>query len=332
MIIYIFVIALLVMMSAVYSSTEIALLALSRSEQDRLKTTHFVYRKILIKWQYYPSSIVSINTIANNMVNIAASVLAGSAVKQVLEETTYQGYSEVLSIAILTFVVIIYGEIVPKTIAKNYPKAVAMLTLPVLFVSYYLFFVFSKILTPISGLILFLFRINIWKRDENKLDKDEIEALIDYGKEDGALAEMERQIAKKTIRLQEIKTKSIMTHRMEIISISLDASFDEVIKTFQKSGRSKLPVFDGKKDNIVGVLFIKDIFVHKKKSDFQVKKYIKNAVFVPELIHIPALIRTFRKEEVHLVLVVDEYGSLSGLVTLEDITYEIFGEFEDKYD
>jgi len=292
-----------------------------------------LYRRFIQFWQHYPNKMLLTITIGNNIVNIAASVLASLYVRRLLFHhvaAAPQWAAEVVSVSAMSFLVIIFGEIVPKTIAKHYPVQTSAVTVPVLSVCYYLFYLFAHILNPVAGVILLLFRINVWRKSaEVKIDRAEIEAAIDFGLEDGILAEEERKIAKKIIRMREIKIKNIMTHRLKIVSVGLDASYDEMVSLARSSGRSKLPVYDGDKNNIVGVVFIKDLSINAKRKK-AARQYMREPVFVPELINIPSLLKIFREEETHIVLVVDEYGSLAGLVSLEDITYEMFGEVEDR--
>ncbi len=320
------VLLVLLLLSAFFSGSETALLALDRLRVRYLQQKGQPKAAQLAQLLERPDRLLGGILVGNNLVNIAASVVAtGFFVSQ------FGDRGELLTILILTPVLLILAEVCPKTYAAQYPEKTSFLVLrPILLVLWMLSPVIH-VVTRLSGLLTgFLHRGEI---ENDTLSEDEIRAIIEAGGESGVVAAEQRRMLHGIFDLSETRVRDVMLPRTEIVGVEAESSFETVLEILRQARHSRFPVYVESLDNIVGVIHSKDILAYiGKEETFSLKKLCRNPHFVPESNRIALLLQSFRKRKEHLAIVVDEYGGVEGLVTLEDVVEEIVGEIHDEHD
>jgi len=279
-------------------------------------------RKLLI-------SIIIGNTIANVAIASIAAVLATSWSRK-------YGFNETVvllgNVLVVTAVVLFFSEIIPKVTAIKNSERVATLFAYPMTLFYYLFLPFSVIFDFLARILSVSFGVD---RDKFSLTEEELRTLVDVGEEKGALQKDEKEMIHSIFEMSETIAREIMVPRTDMVIIEKDATLNQVLALVKENLHSRIPVYDQSVDNIVGILYLKDLLplLRKRKlDDFDLTKIIHTAYYVPEQKKINELLREFQKERIHMAIVVDEYGGTSGLVTLEDVIEEIVGEIQDEYD
>jgi CBS domain containing-hemolysin-like protein len=229
----------------------------------------------------------------------------------------------------MTAIVLIFGEIVPKTIARHNPERLALK------ISGLVYFLI-KIMSPIT----FLFRRlnsrvvrNMEAEGKLTVTEDELETIIDTMEEEGSIDEEEATMLQKVLDLSDITVAEIMTPRVDMIAIDIQRTIDQIIEIFFKHKYSRIPVYDGSSDNIIGILYERDFFTKLiKGQQVNIKKLLKKPLFIPHSTKVDALIELLQLENNHMAIVVDEYGGVDGIVTMEDALEELVGEIYDEHD
>lgn len=318
------VVALLALVvSGFVSGSEIAYFSLTPAQCEELDETPrgASIRRLLDK----PERLLATILIANNLVNVTIVVLCNFALGPVFDGMP-PVWSFVLQTVILTFLILLFGEIMPKIYANNYPTqwarfAVAGITF------------FERLFSPLSGLLVR--SSTIVKRVVNKhadhLTADELSTALDIT---DVKAGDDKEILQGIIKFGDTAASEVMTPRIDITDLDVDMSFDEVMKVVVDSGYSRLPVYAGTQDDIRGVLYSRDLlpYVGREAGSFQWQKLLRKPYFVPESRMIDDLLEDFRKLKIHMAIVVDEFGGTQGLVTMEDVLEEIVGDINDEYD
>lgn len=308
-----------IFLSALFSGAEMGILSLDyiklryEAEMGRKKSL-VIYN--LVK---DPALIIACLLIGNNFVNVFASVLTASM---------YENY-ELLSGIILVIIILIFGEIIPKAIFCKKKNKLIILLAPFLQLTFKIFSPFLKRITYFTNALA-----EVSGKEEGYLTKEKIKFFIDKGKQGGIVGESEREIFDKIFSLSEVKVGEVMTPRANMICLDFNANIKKIIEIYKKYRYSRIPVYENNMDNIIGIVYIKDIlnFWGKEKDDFRAIEFVRLPLFVPESKRIGDLIREFREKRIHIAIVVDEYGGTSGIITLEDLLEEVFGEIQDEYD
>jgi len=240
----------------------------------------------------------------------------------------------VVTVAVLSLIAVLLGLFVPRAIGARHAQAVLLvLVWPLEFVTW--------ITQPLVGLLFFLARLLTRPFGANPeagalalVTEDEIRSLVETGQAQGVLQEREQRMITSIFAISEKPVHEVMVPRTDIVAIDVDTPAAEILKDITKVGHSRIPVFEGSPDNIIGILYVKDLFrrLARGEKDVQIRPYLRPAQFVPESKKIDQLLRDMQKEKVHIAIVVDEYGGTSGLVTIEDLVEEIVGEIRDEYD
>lgn len=311
--------------SAFFSGSEIAYYALRPSQLEEMEDEGLPNGKRVARLMKDPERFLATLLIANNLVNITMVVLLTYAISQ-----TIKFNSSVLNFIVqtlfLTFLLVLFGEIFPKLVAKGRPGVWAKKT--------------SGILTAVSGMLAPLAKgmakstpiINrIISKKDPQLSADELEKALEISNlKEG----QERDMLESIISFGEKEVSEIMIPRIDVTDIEIHASWSEVMQTVVESGYSRIPVYDTTQDIIKGILYAKDLLPHlnNRTESFEWQKLIRSAYFVPENRMIDDLLEDFRHKRMHIAIVVDEYGGTQGIVTLEDVIEEILGEIDDEYD
>lgn len=314
--------------SAFFSGSEIALSSLSKIALKRLgkespRKKHY-FETLLSN----PSRWLITILIGNNLVNIAAASLATILVQQWIGGA--QGKAVGVATGVMTFVILLFGEITPKRYCREQAEKVALRVIePIFFL--------STILSPVVRTLTFLSQGILGpiakKSLPRLLTEKEIHTLIDIGQEEGALEEKEEELVHSALEFDETIVKEIMTPRTKMVAISKDASLRELANLINEAGYSRIPVYEKRVDNIVGVIYAKDLLSIPDKWDkLKVKDITHPPIFVPYTMKLSEIFHQLQREKTHLAIVVDEYGGVAGIITIEDLLEELVGEIEDEYD
>ena len=314
--------------SAFFSGSETAVTTIGRGKLLALQERH-PGRKKSIEWLLEDMQrALTVILIGNNLVNIAASAVATSLALSLM------GSKGVLvSVVFMTVVIVIFGEILPKSVAIVKYEAFVIAALPVLRVIH----VFaSPLIFATTGIVRFigtLVRVDLSAR-HTFVTREEIEQMVDIGEASGVIEEDERKMTHGIISFEETRVYEIMIPRTDMVAISSEMTLEQSVAVFQECGHSRVPVFEKSPDHIVGILYVKDIIgaIYAGRYDQSVHGLKREALFVPEMMRIADLLDIMKGKRVHMAIIVDEYGGTAGLVTLEDLIEEIFGEIQDEYD
>jgi putative hemolysin len=317
---------LLLIASALISGSEVAFFSLSNEDLSTIQDQDPIRGKAVAKLLESPKNLLSTILILNNLINIGIVTLT-TFVTWSLFGTNATGIVIVLVQTIgVTFAIVFFGEIVPKVYANKAKIGFS------LFMATSLSF-FSSLLRPFSTLLM-AFSDLIERRIQKKgysLSVNEINQALELTTED--TPEEEREILRGIVNFGTLTVKQVMKSRMEITAVEMDMDFHELMDKINKSGYSRIPVYEETIDSIQGILYIKDLLPHIDRDEtFEWKELIRKSFFVPENKKVDSLLKEFQQRRVHMAIVVDEYGGTSGLVTFEDLIEEIIGEINDEFD
>jgi putative hemolysin len=322
-IIYIILIAVLILMSAFFSATEIAFSSLNEIKlKHMIQNGHKRAQKTLDLSENFDKVLTTI-LIGNNIVNIASASLATVIFIQ------YWGNAGVtISTAVMTVLVLIFGEITPKSIAKRVPESFALaVTIPLKF--------FMFILAPLNVIFSFWQKLmgKLFKfEDAPAITEEELLTYVSEAQQEGGINENEEEMIRNVIDFDDLKIEEIFTPRVKVVAIPIDETTKKITHAFRHSGYSRLPVYEGSIDHIVGVINYKDYF-NKVLLDRQpLENIIKKPVFVTEYMKVSNLLELLQDNKSHMAVVKDEYGGTLGVVTMEDILEEIVGDIFDEHD
>ncbi len=316
----------LVILSGFFSATETAYTSLSTIKLKSLSQKDVKYKKVLLLYERY-DKLLSTILIGNNIVNLTASSLALIFFTKIMAEGSFLDPTFV-STAVITIVVLLFGEISPKNIAKAYPEKLAVAFYPLIMLCYYIFYPLNILLGLFKKLLNVLFRLD---RKEAITD-DELITIVNEAEEDGTLKEEESNLIRSAIEFDDLEVKDILVPRINVVAVPTDATKQEIKKVFDGERYSRLPVYKDTIDSIVGFIHEKDFYRNYFKQDFNVLDLMQKVEFVVEHTKISVLLKKLQAKKVHMAVVLDEYGGTLGIVTVEDIIEELVGEIYDEYD
>jgi magnesium and cobalt exporter, CNNM family len=330
---YILTFIILFLLSAFFSSSETAFFSYSRADIERTKKKTEPAAKQVVNLLAFPQKLLITIVIGNTVVNIAAASLAALLTLQISEYYKWDDtIAIIINVVVVTFIILIFTEIIPKVAAVKSPYKLAQKFVYPLTVFYYIFSPITSILNTLTHWLTHTLKL---AKNKSLLSEEELKTLVDFGEEKGTLEEEEKEMIHSIFEFGETSVKEIMIPRIDMISISSTAEIEELLDLIKEHLHSRMPVYKETVDNIVGVVYAKDLLPlmnTKKSKDVSIDKLTRPAYFVPEQKKIDDLLREFQSEKIHMAIVVDEYGGTSGLVTLEDIIEEIVGEIQDEYD
>ena len=319
------IIVFCVIMSAYFSATETAFSTFNRIRVKNLADKGNKRAAKVIKLSENYDTLLSTILIGNNIVNILASSIATILFVDLLKDGSLAEWSSAISTAVLTLVILTFGEISPKTIAKKKPEAFAVFAAPLINVLLYVFLPFTFVFKQLQNGLA-----KIFKSDEDKgMTEEELISIIEEAEEEGDLDKEETDLIKSAIEFNDLEVSDIFTPRIDITAISKDATREEVRSLFIESGYSRLPVYEDDLDNVVGILYYKDFFTVEFSS---YEEIMKPVIYVAKNQKINELLKELQEKQLHMAVVMDEFGSTAGIVTLEDILEEIVGEIWDEHD
>tara|TARA_Y100000310_G_scaffold329968_1_gene400782 strand:+ start:6533 stop:7765 length:1233 start_codon:yes stop_codon:yes gene_type:complete len=313
----------LLILSAFFSGTETALISTNMIKVKSLVKQKKKGSRALFKLKKNPHRLIITLLIGNNLVNIGAAALATYIFTNIF------GSSGVgIATGIMTFLILVFGEITPKTYASQNSTRISLITAkPILFLSYILY-PFVIIFEGVSKVMLFL----LGSKGESKVSEEELKTIVTMGRQEGILDIESARIMHNVLEFEGTKVTQIMTPDANIEMINGDLKLKQIIDFVIKTPYSKYPVYEKNKDKIIGILDVDDVlkYVKNKKLDIKVKTIIRKPYFVPKSKEIDDLLTELSYKKTPLAIVVDEYGHVVGMVTLEDILEEIVGEIFDK--
>ena len=315
------ILLVLLLFSAFFSGSEIAFIASNKLKLEVKARKNNLAAKSAHYFIHNPNNFFSTILIGNNIVNITFASISAIFLFKLF------GLSNVEIMLISTFLILMFGELFPKYFSRELADRVVLLTaLPVRIFSIILF-PFAKIITAISS--FFTQSSDLKEEKINYLfNKEDIEFLVEESMEAGVVKKSESDVISKVLELGDQRVNEAMRPRTEIVGVEISQSIDEVISVFIDSGYSKIPVYEENLDNIKGVVFAYDIF----KSPLELKSIMREIIFVPEAKKTFDMLNEFLNRHVSIAIVIDEFGGTAGIITMEDIMEELFGEIKDEYD
>ena len=315
---------ILVAFSAFFSASETAFSSLNQIRlKSRAEDGDKAAARVLAMSEQY-DKLLSTILIGNNIVNIGAASIATVLFTKALGEER----GATVSTIVLTIVVLVFGEVSPKSIAKEMPETIATAVSPFLNLLMTLF-------TPLTWLF------SQWKKllnhfihssEEDTITEGELMTMVSEAENDGELTDRESQLIRSAIEFDDVEVEEILTPRVDVIAVEDDITLEELARTFAESGYSRLPVYHGTIDNIIGVVHEKDFYLGRLKKETTLEDLIKPTLYTTGSTQISQLLRILREQHHHMAVVVDEYGGTEGIITLEDILEELVGEIWDEHD
>jgi putative hemolysin len=323
------VLIILLLLSAFFSGSETALFAANRLRMRQLAEEGHKRASLVVRLLEDPGRLLTTLLVGNNIVNIAASVLTTA----ILVAWFGPQRGSVYAILVLATVLLVIGEITPKTIAAKYADRLALLiAAPIRLVGVALYPIIRALsavsyvlVRPLGG------RVNL---TSPLVTEDEIRLLIKMGEEEGVIQEDEREMIHSIFEWGDTVAREVMVPRIDVVAVEDTTSLDQVLRIVLEEGHSRIPVFRETIDEVIGVLYVKDLLSHLKAGRMQVqaKELMRQAYFIPETKRLDELFREMRRKKVHMAIVLDEYGGTAGLVTIEDLLEEIVGPILDEFD
>ncbi|MGN0464849.1 MAG: hemolysin family protein [Lachnospiraceae bacterium] len=330
-------IIILVILSAFFSSAETALTTVNKHRLRALSEEGNKRATLVLRVTEDPGKMLSAILIGNNIVNLSASSLATTLTANILQALGF-GYLKSMaggiSTGVLTLIVLVFGEISPKTMATIHSEKLSLLYIPIISA-------LTTILTPIIFLInqianLFLRILGVdTNQNGSTMTEKELRTIVDVSREDGVIKNEEHEIINNVFDFGSSLAKDIMQPRVDMVFASVDSSYDELVDIFLKDQYSRLPIYEDSKDNVIGILYLKDLFfyrVQNQKKEFNIKEVLREPFFTYEHQKTSVLMKIMREEAVSFAIVLDEYGSTAGLITIEDLLEEIVGDVRDEFD
>ncbi len=328
----IFSIVCLIIISAFFSGAETGLTAASRARLTELDRKGLARAKLVLKITEKKERLIGALLLGNNLANITASAVATAALIKIFGDS-----GAVVASAVMTVLILIFAEVMPKTYAIAYPDRVALTVAPIMRV-------ISAVLGPIVLTVeyivkntLQLFGVNIDDNQDVLSAHDELRGAIDLHHKEGAVVKKDKDMLGGILDLKDLEVLDVMVHRTKMMTLDLALPVNEIVDQLLKSGHSRIPVWKDKPENIVGILHSRNLFTALQKnagdaSKVNLEEILIDPWFVPDTRPLESQLNAFLRRKSHFAIVVDEYGETQGLITLEDIIEEIVGDIKDEFD
>jgi CBS domain containing-hemolysin-like protein len=318
--------------SAWFSATETALTSLSESQARKLAEEK---SSLALKiWRERPFRVLTALLIANTLVNLTAAALATNAAAELFAESWSAGWLIAGAVGVSTFLVLTLGEVSPKTLGKRSAHKLARPLMTLFLLPYLILFPITFVFTKLARGVVSILGVDS-EQGEPFVTAEDIEYMIDMGAREGSFSEDRERLLRSVFEFSDTLVRELMVPRTDIVSVSMNMGLDEIIETLVACGHSRLPVYEGNVDEIVGLFYAKDVLTvmaSGRTEKFHVRDYLRRPYFVPETKRVAELLAEFQSGRMHMAIVVDEFGGTAGLITLEDIIEEIFGDIQDEYD
>ncbi|MBM7556245.1 hemolysin family protein [Halanaerobacter jeridensis] len=317
---------ILLALSGFFSGSETALMSVNKVEIRHLAQEGNKEAQIVDRLLGKPDNLLTTILVGNNLVNVGASAIATKVATNI-----FHNFGVGISTGVVTLLLLIFGEITPKSLATRKAKQFSMTVARPIEICYYLFYPLVKGLS---------FLVQVVNKDGNTpgtkpfISEDKIRRFLAVGVREGVIETDERQMINSIFEFDDITVKEIMVPRIDMICVDVNDSIEKLRDIVVRMGLSRIPVYNGRIDNIVGIVYAKDLLPLLKgdKPEITIQKIMRPAYYVPESKKIDNLFSELKKEKIHMAIVLDEYGGTAGLVTIEDLLEEIVGDIQDEYD
>ena len=314
-------ILILLVCSALISGSEVGFFSLTSTDLKKANNSKNKNLQITYSLRNNPRRLLAALLVSNNFINIAIVLLFSSFGNAFYLKSFPFWINFIIEVGVITLFILLFGEILPKVYANRNPISFSKkMALPVQFLDKYIFFFLT---IPLSKMTEFIQRRLVFKSTNLSVDRLS-DALELTDKSDSS--KNEQKILQSIVSFGSVETKQIMRPRVDVFSVSVELSFDQLLDQIRKKGFSRIPVYQKQIDKIIGIVYLKDLFPHLNKKKFDWKKLIREPYFIPENKKLDDLLKEFQQLKIHLAIVVDEYGGNSGIITMEDVIKEIVGE------
>ena len=320
------ILILLLLMSAFFSSTETALTTVNKIRVRTLAENGDKQAEYVLKIIEDPSKMLSAILIGNNVVNLYASSLA-----TVLATHIWGNKIVGIATGILTLLILIFGEITPKTVATIQAERIAFRFAKII---YYIMTVLTPVIfvvNQLSFLVLKLLRVDVKAKGES-ITEDELRTIVEVSHEEGVIESEEKKMINNVFDFGDAVARDVMLPKVNMTFVDVDATYDELMEVFRSEKYTRYPVYEETTDNVIGIVNIKDLFLIPKDKEFKLRDYLREPYYTYEFKKTTELMVELRKTMNSVAIVLDEYGATAGLITLEDMLEEIVGEIRDEYD
>lgn len=326
--IQIVIIVILIVLSALFSSSETALTTITPHRLRSLVDEEIPHAKTLEKILSQKEKMLSVILICNNIVNLTASAMATVVVQELFGNKAVS-----IGTGILTLLVLLFGEIVPKTMATVRAERMGLAFAPVIHALMVVFTPITFVLNAISKGILFLFGVRTEKK-ANSYTENEIRSIVEVSHEEGITTSEEKEIINNVFDFTDTTVREIMVPRINVVALHINSTYDEIMKVFREEMFTRYPVYDEDGEQFIGLINVKDMISRESESkeDFRVQDILRELSYTYEGKHLSELFMEMKKKSESFMAVLDEYGDLSGIVTIEDVLEELVGDIRDEYD
>ncbi len=316
---------ILIGFSAFFSASETAFTSLNKIRMKTMADEGNKKAESTLNLVENYDKLLSTVLIGNNIVNIASTSIATVLFIELLNGA---GYATTVSTIVMTITVLIFGEVTPKSVAKETPEKFAMFATPFLRLLMLVFTPFVAFFSAWKKLLKRIFRFN----NNDTITGDELMTIVEEAEEGGGIDEVESDLIRSAISFSDCPVGDILTPRVDVVAVSVNESVDDIAKIFDESGFSRLPIYDESIDSIKGVIHIRDFNKYVASGECSVEDIKKEPVFIAKQMSISGLLKLMQEKKTHFAVVADEYGGTVGIVTMEDILEELVGEIWDEYD
>lgn len=319
-------IIVLVLLSGFFSGTETAFSCANKIKLKTLASQGKKNAKAIHKFadEKYDKLVTAI-LVGNNIVNLTASALGTILFAKLIANPDV---AATVSTAVLTVIVLLFGEITPKYLASVYPEKACFLFYPLMALFYWLLWPVCKIFDGYKYVLAKIFKL---KKDETVTD-EELLSLVEEAEESGTLEEDESELVRSALEFNDLKVEDILVPRVNVFAVEEGATMEAVLELFERTGYSRLPVYKDTIDNVIGLIHERDFFSAYVRGEKEIAHFVQDIEFTTEYTRISTLLKQLQKKKIHMAAVSDEYGGLLGIVTLEDILEELVGEIWDEHD
>ena len=332
---------ILVLFNAFFAASQIALMSADKNKLNAFAEQGNENAKLLLKLLQEPSRFLTTMQVGITLAGFLASASAAISISThfvIIFKKWNVPFAFEITIVIMTlllsFITLVFGELFPKRVAMQKPEEFALFSIkPIIFMSK-ITFPFVKLLTLSINALVRLFKMDS-ENLKKKVSEEEIRSLIEVGEENGVINRIEKNMLDGIFKFDDTVAKEIMTPRINVFAIDIDQNVEELIDKISEERYSRIPVFENDIDNIIGVLYMRDIFRNMRKKTLDstsIRKLLRPAYFIPETKNIDTLFNELQRTKNHMALLIDEYGGFSGIVTIEDMVEEVMGNIFDEYD
>ena len=311
--------------SAFFSSAETALMTSNKLKIRNMAEAGDKRATKVLDITANTDKMLSAILIGNNIVNLSASSISTTLTLKLFG-------SSLVSVAtgILTFLILVFGEITPKNVASKNAEDMALKYIGIISILVIVLTPFIYIVNKVSGLVISIFSKN--SDDNNMVTEDELRAMVEVSHEDGVIENEEKKMIVNVVDFGDTVAGDIMVPRVDMVMVAVDSCYDEILNIFREERYTRIPVYEDSPDNVIGILNVKDFLLIEDKENFSVKEHLREPLYTFEYKKTSSLMMDMRKTGANIVIVLDEYGITAGLITLEDMLEEIVGEIRDEFD